>query len=194
MGVNSLAVRAVVGVLTMMGGIGFMGIAEGSTWCVAVSSATAKALQAALDYACGPGGADCVPIQIDGLCYLPNSLAAHASYAFNSCFQRSGQAPGSCDFAGTATTSITDPSYGSCTYPSSRRNAGGSMPSSPNESNNTNTPEISPLTPSIGGANGGFTPGFGPPSPFTDDTSWAPPQIQSILLYAVSLYFFLLVF
>lgn len=110
MGVNSLAVRAVVGVLTMMGGIGFMGIAEGGTWCVAVSSATAKALQVALDYACGPGGADCVPIQIDGLCYLPNSLAAHASYAFNSCFQRSGQAPGSCDFAGTATTSITDPS------------------------------------------------------------------------------------
>ncbi|XP_008810634.2 PLASMODESMATA CALLOSE-BINDING PROTEIN 3-like isoform X2 [Phoenix dactylifera] len=93
---------------------------EGATWCIARSSASATALQTALDFACG-AGADCLPIQASGLCYLPNTLPAHASYAFNSYYQRSNAAPGSCDFAGTATVSVTDPSYGSCTYPSSKR-------------------------------------------------------------------------
>uniref|UniRef100_A0A0A9DAD8 X8 domain-containing protein n=1 Tax=Arundo donax TaxID=35708 RepID=A0A0A9DAD8_ARUDO len=96
-----------------------------AAWCIARSGASQKALQAALDYACGPaGGADCAPIQSSGLCYLPNTLAAHASYAFNSIFQRSRAAPGACDFAGTATITLTDPSYGSCTYPSSPSTAG----------------------------------------------------------------------
>nr|XP_019703560.1 PLASMODESMATA CALLOSE-BINDING PROTEIN 3 isoform X1 [Elaeis guineensis] len=94
---------------------------EGATWCIARSAASATALQAALDFACGAGRADCVPIQASGLCYLPNTLPAHASYAFNSYYQRSNAAPGSCDFAGTAVVSVTDPSYGSCTYPSSQR-------------------------------------------------------------------------
>ncbi|KAL6634423.1 hypothetical protein ACP70R_027094 [Stipagrostis hirtigluma subsp. patula] len=94
----------------------------GAAWCIARSGAPQKTLQAALDYACGPaGGADCAPIQASGLCYLPNTLAAHASYAFNSVYQRSRAAPGACDFAGTATITLTDPSYGSCTYPSSPR-------------------------------------------------------------------------
>ncbi|TKW39280.1 hypothetical protein SEVIR_1G168200v4 [Setaria viridis] len=97
----------------------------GAAWCIARSGASDKALQLALDYACGPaGGADCAPIQASGLCYLPNTLAAHASYAFNSIFQRSRAAPGACDFAGTATVTLTDPSYGSCTYPSSPSTAG----------------------------------------------------------------------
>jgi hypothetical protein len=83
----------------------------GAAWCIARSGASDKALQSALDYACGPaGGADCAPIQSTGLCYLPNTLAAHASYAFNSIFQRSRAAPGACDFAGTATVTLTDPS------------------------------------------------------------------------------------
>ncbi|XP_020599743.1 PLASMODESMATA CALLOSE-BINDING PROTEIN 3-like isoform X2 [Phalaenopsis equestris] len=79
---------------------------EAAQWCIARSDASSTALQTALDYACGPGMADCLPIQPNGLCYLPNSLPAHASYAFNSFYQRSG----SCDFAGVATVSITDPS------------------------------------------------------------------------------------
>ncbi|PWZ29567.1 Glucan endo-1,3-beta-glucosidase 1 [Zea mays] len=82
-----------------------------AAWCIARSEASDKALQSALDYACGPArGADCAPIQASGLCYLPNTLAAHASYAFNSIFQRSRAAPGACDFAGTATVTVTDPS------------------------------------------------------------------------------------
>ncbi|KAK8958921.1 Glucan endo-1,3-beta-glucosidase 1 [Platanthera guangdongensis] len=79
-------------------------------WCIARSGESSAALQTALDYACGVAAADCLPIQPTGLCYLPNSLPAHASYAFNSFYQRSGAAPGACDFAGTATISITDPS------------------------------------------------------------------------------------
>lgn len=107
----------------------------GAAWCIARSGDSAKALQTALDYACSPaGGADCAPIQASGLCYLPNTLAAHASYAFNSIFQRSRAAPGACDFAGTATITLTDPSYGSCTYPASPSTAGrsGSPPGTDN--------------------------------------------------------------
>ncbi|KAL9817350.1 putative X8 domain-containing protein [Arabidopsis thaliana] len=94
-------------------------------WCVARFDVTSQALQAALDYACA-AGADCAPIQPNGLCFLPNTVQAHASYAFNSYFQRAAMAPGSCNFAGTSTIAKTDPSYGSCVYPNSVRNAGGS--------------------------------------------------------------------
>ncbi|RAL54337.1 hypothetical protein DM860_001465 [Cuscuta australis] len=95
-----------------------------ATWCVARSEASDAALQRALDYACG-AGADCIPLQSDGLCFLPNTLLAHASYAFNSYYQRRAMAPGSCDFSGTANVAKTDPSYGSCVYPSSLSTAGG---------------------------------------------------------------------
>ncbi|ESQ56334.1 hypothetical protein EUTSA_v10026599mg [Eutrema salsugineum] len=89
-------------------------------WCVARFDVTSQALQAALDYACA-AGADCAPIQPSGLCFLPNTIQAHASYAFNSYFQRRAMAPGSCNFAGTSTLAKTDPSYGSCVYPNSLR-------------------------------------------------------------------------
>ncbi|CAA0830279.1 Carbohydrate-binding X8 domain superfamily protein, partial [Striga hermonthica] len=89
-----------------------------AAWCVVRSEASEQAVQTALDYACG-AGADCTPIQPSGLCYLPNTVQAHASYAFNSYFQRSRNSPGSCSFSGTATIATTDPSYGSCVYPSS---------------------------------------------------------------------------
>ncbi|GKV28696.1 hypothetical protein SLEP1_g37713 [Rubroshorea leprosula] len=93
-------------------------VAQAATWCVARSDASNEALQTALDYACG-SGADCTPIGPNGLCYLPNTIQGHASYAYNSYYQRKGMAPGSCDFAGTANIAKTDPSYGSCVYPSS---------------------------------------------------------------------------
>ncbi|KAG6574856.1 PLASMODESMATA CALLOSE-BINDING PROTEIN 3, partial [Cucurbita argyrosperma subsp. sororia] len=93
---------------------------DGAYWCVARSEASYEALQTALDYACATG-ADCTPLLSNGLCFLPNTIQAHASYAFNSFFQRKAMAPGSCDFAGSATIAQTDPSYGSCVYPSSIR-------------------------------------------------------------------------
>ncbi|KAL4561125.1 hypothetical protein LXL04_033287 [Taraxacum kok-saghyz] len=89
-----------------------------ATWCVVRSEASREALQAALDYACA-AGADCAPIQQNGLCFLPNTIQAHASYAFNSYYMRRSMAAGSCEFGGTATIAKTDPSYGSCVYPAS---------------------------------------------------------------------------
>ncbi|XP_057766339.1 PLASMODESMATA CALLOSE-BINDING PROTEIN 3-like [Salvia miltiorrhiza] len=102
--------------------------AAAGTWCVVRSDATEVAMQRALDYACS-GGADCAPIQSSGLCYLPNTLPAHASYAINSYYQRRrANDPAACSFAGAAAIAATDPSYGSCVYPSSPRNAGGMVP------------------------------------------------------------------
>ncbi|CAA6659890.1 unnamed protein product [Spirodela intermedia] len=180
----SVAVGAVLVVVAMAAVA-----AEGASWCIARSSASPVALQTALDYACD-AGADCSPIQPSGLCYLPNTLQAHASYAFNSYYQRRNYAPGSCEFAGTATTTITDPSYGSCTYPSSPSNAGAATsPATSSATPAMNTPKAAPgattaapsttTSPSFGGAGvGGLKPGFGPGT--TDATSPAAAAVPPL--------------
>ncbi|KAG1365027.1 hypothetical protein COCNU_12G000270 [Cocos nucifera] len=53
-----------------------------------------------------------------GSCYSPDSLQAHASYAFNSYYQKN-PVPTSCDFGGTALIVNVNPSSGMCIYPSS---------------------------------------------------------------------------
>lgn len=88
-------------------------------WCVATASATPEALQGALDYACGPGQADCSLIQPGQACFNPNTLVAHASYAFNSYYQLHQRAAGSCVFAGAASVVAQNPSYSGCEYPGS---------------------------------------------------------------------------
>ncbi|KAM0855510.1 hypothetical protein ACQ4PT_049722 [Festuca glaucescens] len=100
------------------GGIGGGGGGGGGTWCVASQSASASALQVALDYACGYSGVDCSAIQTGGSCFNPDTIHDHASYAFNSYYQKN-PLPTSCDFGGTATITTTDPSSGSCQYPAS---------------------------------------------------------------------------
>ncbi|TQD72294.1 hypothetical protein C1H46_042166 [Malus baccata] len=89
----------------------------GSSWCVASQSASQMALQVALDYACGHGGTDCSEIQPGRSCYNPNSVRDHASYAFNNYYQKK-PVPNSCNFGGTAMITSTNPSTGSCQYPS----------------------------------------------------------------------------
>ncbi|KAK4742988.1 hypothetical protein SAY87_000989 [Trapa incisa] len=80
------------------------------TFCVAKEGSDKKMLQAGLDWACGPGKVDCSPMLQGQPCYDPDNVAAHATYAFNSYYQRMAKSPGSCDFKGVATVTTTDPS------------------------------------------------------------------------------------
>lgn len=79
-------------------------------WCVAKPSVPSDQLQEALDYACGEGGADCEAIGPSGSCYNPDSVVAHASYAFNSYWQKNKKNGGTCGFGGTAMLISSDPS------------------------------------------------------------------------------------
>ncbi|KAH9745190.1 X8 domain-containing protein [Citrus sinensis] len=72
-------------------------------------------LQAAMDWACG-NGADCSKIQMNQPCYYPNTTRDHASYAFNSYFQKFKNKGGSCYFKGAAVITELDPSHNSCRY------------------------------------------------------------------------------
>ncbi|CAA7025329.1 unnamed protein product [Microthlaspi erraticum] len=90
---------------------------ERQTWCVSNGEAAKEKLQAALDYACGEGGADCRPIQPGATCYHPESLESHASYAFNSYYQKNGRRVGTCYFGGTAHVVTQPPRYGKCEFP-----------------------------------------------------------------------------
>lgn len=82
---------------------------EYAVWCVAKAQVPNPIIQEALDYACG-SGADCESIQLNRSCYLPDTLIAHASFAFNSYWQRTKVAGGTCDFGGTAMLVTVDPS------------------------------------------------------------------------------------
>ena len=86
-------------------------------WCVAKGDVGKEKLQSALEYACGEGGADCHPIQPGATCYNPNTVEAHASFAFNSYYQKKSRAMGSCYFGGAAYVVTQHPRYGSCEFP-----------------------------------------------------------------------------
>ncbi|GAB4859608.1 hypothetical protein Ancab_011082 [Ancistrocladus abbreviatus] len=95
------------------------GAAARQLWCVAKNNAEDSALQAAIDWACGPGGADCGPIQQGGLCYDPNDMIGLASYAFNDYCLKNGISDDSCNFDNTAALTSLDPSHDKCKFPSS---------------------------------------------------------------------------
>ncbi|KAM1350357.1 hypothetical protein ACFX2F_004318 [Malus domestica] len=62
-----------------------------------------------MNYACG-SGADCASIQPNGSCFMPDTLFAHASYDFNSHWQRTKVAGGTCSYGRTAMLVTVDPS------------------------------------------------------------------------------------
>ncbi|WVZ99722.1 hypothetical protein U9M48_044983 [Paspalum notatum var. saurae] len=131
---------------------------SGGSWCVASPSASSTALQVALDYACGQGGADCSPIQQGGSCFSPDTVRDHASYAFNSYYQKN-PVQTSCDFGGTAVLTTTNPSTSTCQYPATSTGA---------STLNTSTP----LTPTYGSPTGY---GYGNPPPAGYSNGNAPP-------------------
>lgn len=85
------------------------GRGHGRVWCVAKPTVPDPIIQEAMNYACG-SGADCDPLQPNGSCFQPDTLLAHASYAFNSYWQRTKVAGGTCSFGGTAILVTLDPS------------------------------------------------------------------------------------
>ncbi|KAL1568603.1 glucan endo-1,3-beta-D-glucosidase [Salvia divinorum] len=86
------------------------------TYCVAREGADKKMLQAALDWACGPGKVDCSPLLQGQPCYEPDTVASHASYAFDAYYHRMAMGEGTCNFNGVATITTTDPSHASCIF------------------------------------------------------------------------------
>ncbi|KAI3683461.1 hypothetical protein L1987_83965 [Smallanthus sonchifolius] len=95
-------------------------------FCVARKGADPASLQGGLNWACGPGQANCTAIQSGQPCYLPDTVQNHASYAYNDYYQRKRRVGGTCVFGGTAVLTNVNPSYGSCTFiGSSNSSAGG---------------------------------------------------------------------
>ncbi|KAH7422623.1 hypothetical protein KP509_12G017700 [Ceratopteris richardii] len=89
-----------------------------AVWCVAKPGASEAQLQQIINFACGEGGADCAAIQNGQNCFSPNTLEAHASYAMNSYYQHHGRNYWNCFFDSAGLLTPTNPSYGTCTYPS----------------------------------------------------------------------------
>ncbi|XP_028804492.1 integumentary mucin A.1-like [Neltuma alba] len=161
----------------------------GGQWCVASQGASDTALQVALDYACGYGGADCSAIQPGASCYNPNTVRDHASYAFNDYYQKN-PAPTSCAFGGTATLTSTDPSNGNCRYATPKTQSISpptyvTPPSPP-------SPIMTPTTPTTTMAGGGSTDfGLEP----TESPNSATSLSSSLLLLSITctIWVFLLV-
>ncbi|CAL5085945.1 unnamed protein product [Urochloa decumbens] len=97
-------------------------------FCVANSSAPHSSLKHSLDWACGPGSANCSAIQPGQPCYESDNIVAVASYAFNDYYHRTQASGGTCSFNGTAMITSTDPSHGSCIFAGSTGANGGTAP------------------------------------------------------------------
>ncbi|GLT27428.1 hypothetical protein SLA2020_024250 [Shorea laevis] len=111
----STLVPNVILALLVMSAISLKSDREMEQWCIADEQTPDEELQVAMDWACG-NGADCSKIQENQPCYYPNTVRDHASYAFNSYFQKLKHNGGSCYFKGAAFVSDLDPSYDSCQY------------------------------------------------------------------------------
>ncbi|KAJ3699206.1 hypothetical protein LUZ61_002911 [Rhynchospora tenuis] len=86
------------------------------TFCVAREGADPKMLQAALDWACGPGKVNCSVLMQGQACSEPDDVQAHASYAFNAYYHGMGMGSSTCYFSGVAAITTTDPSHDTCRF------------------------------------------------------------------------------
>ncbi|EOA27998.1 hypothetical protein CARUB_v10024176mg [Capsella rubella] len=102
-------------------------VLETELWCVAKNNAEDSALQTAVDWACGPGGADCGEIKQGGSCYDPQDMVKMASYVFNNYYLKNGPADEACNFSNNAAVTSLNPSQGACKFPSSKRVSNGSI-------------------------------------------------------------------
>ncbi|XP_052205137.1 PLASMODESMATA CALLOSE-BINDING PROTEIN 1-like [Diospyros lotus] len=159
---------------------------SGQGWCVARSGTPEAALQAGLDYACGSGGADCATIQQGSSCYEPNTLENHASYAFNSYYQRN-PARSSCDFGGTAMITNVNPSSGTCIYPSSSSSSSGPSPMAGTNPSPTTASSSVPALPGFSPPPPVVSTGNPPASGSTAEFYGSPPSIASSTSMAPSL-------
>ncbi|KAL9995002.1 putative glucan endo-1,3-beta-D-glucosidase [Helianthus debilis subsp. tardiflorus] len=97
-------------------------------FCVAKKGADTSSLQDGLNWACGPGQANCSAIQSGQPCYMPDTIENHASYAYNDYYQKMRSVGGTCDFGGTAMITTVDPSNGSCIFTGSTNSSiGGTL-------------------------------------------------------------------
>ncbi|KAK1291420.1 Glucan endo-1,3-beta-D-glucosidase [Acorus calamus] len=87
---------------------------RGKNWCVAKASSDETSLQDNLNYACTQ--VDCSVINAGGSCFEPNLLISHASVAMNLYYQSMGRNVWNCDFTHSGLITISDPSYGTCSY------------------------------------------------------------------------------
>lgn len=85
-------------------------------FCVAMPSANPTALKQGLDWACGPGAANCSAIQPGQPCFVSGDIVPLASYAYNDYYHRTKANGGTCNFGNTATITTVDPSHGACIF------------------------------------------------------------------------------
>ncbi|KAF7150506.1 hypothetical protein RHSIM_Rhsim02G0091300 [Rhododendron simsii] len=112
---NMLSMQRILLALLLLSSIAPKSDGQFEDWCVADEQTPAEELQRALDWACG-NGADCSKLQVNQPCYLPNTVKDHASFAFNSYYQKLKHKGATCYFNAAALITALDPSHGSCKY------------------------------------------------------------------------------
>ncbi|XP_020579039.1 glucan endo-1,3-beta-glucosidase 1-like [Phalaenopsis equestris] len=154
-------------------------LADGNTtsrgnFCVAIQNAEPNALKSGIEWACGPGLANCSSIQPGQPCYVANNLVAIASYAYDAYYQAYQAKGGTCFFNNTATITSNDPSSGSCIFPGSY-GTGTNPPGSGSSGNGAgNTNSSSSVGPS-------FAPPFAQFVPIDDDNGASGLQVLNFV-------------
>lgn len=82
----------------------------GGAWCVSNAAADVVTVESGLSFACKASAEICAALQPGQRCYLPSTVASHASWAFNRYWQKYKGSGGSCSFGGAAVLTSTDPS------------------------------------------------------------------------------------